>query len=74
MRGSEVLTTEDSTQVTWVLRAPHNAPRTRLQPATAGISDRNESLRAKLIAASVEVAANGSNPRLQQSRHMRIAP
>ena len=73
MRGREVVTMDGNTQVTWVLRAPQNAPRTRLQPATAGTGDRNEPLRAKLIAATVQVAANASNPRLPQSRNMLVA-
>ena len=74
MRGREELTMDGKTRITWVLRPSHEALPTRPQRVTAGISDRHEALRAKLIAATVELAANGSNPRLRQSRDPRTAP
>ncbi len=73
MRGREELTMDGNTRITWVLRPSREAPRNRPQPATTGIGERREALRAKLLAATVEVAANASNPRLTQSRGMRIA-
>ncbi len=68
MRGREELTMDGKTRITWVLRPSQNTQRTRSQRVTTGISSRREALRAKLIAATVELAADASNPRLQQSR------
>ncbi len=68
MKGREELTMDGKTRITWVLRPSHDAPRTRSQRVTAGIGEPREALRAKLIAATVELAADGSNPRLGRSR------
>ena len=69
MRGREGLTMDGDTRITWVLRPSQDAPRTRPQPVTVGISERREVLRAKLIAATVELAAEASHPRLDRTRH-----
>ena len=68
MRGREEVTMDGKTRITWVLRPSHDVRRTRLQRATTGTGERVESLRAKLIAATVELAAEGSNPRLGKTR------
>ncbi len=73
MKGREELTLDGKTRITWVLRPSYDAPRTRPQRVTAGVGERREALRAKLIAAAVEVFANASNPRLSQTRHARIS-
>ncbi len=68
MRGREELTMDGKTRITWVLRPSQNTQRTRPQRVTTGVNERREALRAKLIAATVEVFADGSNPRLWQTR------
>ncbi len=72
MRGREELTMDGKTRITWVLRPSQNTQRTRPQRLATGIGERREALRAKLIAATVEVFADASSPRLRQSRDMRI--
>ncbi len=74
MRGREELTMDGKTRVTWVLRPSQNTQRTRPQRVTTGVGERRDALRAKLIAATVELAANGSNPRLPRTRYVRIVP
>ena len=74
MRGCEVLTADDRTQVTWVVGPSPDALKAPVHRVGAGIGERADTLRARLIAATVELAAEGSNPRLQQSRHAPIAP
>jgi len=73
MKGSEELTMDGRTRITWVLRPSHDALRARPQRVTAGISGRREALRPRLIAAAVELAAEGSHPRLMKSRNARTA-
>ena len=73
MRGREEVTMDGKPRVTWVLGPPHDAPRTRPQRLTAGVGCRREALRAKLIAAAVELAVDGSHPRLSRTRDTRIA-
>jgi len=72
MRGREELTMDGKTRITWVLRPSPNTQRTRPQRVTAGIGERREALRAKLIAATVELAAESSSPSLRRTRDMRI--
>ena len=69
MRGREELTMDGKTRITWVLRAPHDALPPRPQRVAAGIGNRREVLRAKLIAAAVELAGESSNPRLCRTLH-----
>lgn len=71
MEGREELTMDGKTRITWVLGPSRDVPRTRPQRVTTGISERPEILRAKLIAATVELAAEASNPRLDRTRHAR---
>ena len=73
MRGREEVTMDGKPRITWVLGPSQDAPRTRPQRVTAGLGGRREALRAKLIAAAVELAADGSHPRLDTTRHVRIA-
>ncbi len=74
MRGREEVTMDGKPRITWVLGPSQDAPRTRPQRLTTGIGARRETLRAKLIAATVEVATDASHPRLDTTRHVRIAP
>jgi hypothetical protein len=73
VKGREVLTMDDRTQVKWVLGPSHSARRARAERVTVRISEPAESLRAKLITAAIDVAAEGSHPRLTESRHTRTA-
>ncbi len=73
MRGREELTMDGRTRITWVLRPSQNTQRTRLQRVKAGVSESREALRAKLIAAAVELAAEASHPRLTKSRDAHVA-
>ncbi len=72
MKGREVLTMDGGTQIKWVLEPSHNAHRTRSSCVATGICESTETLRAKLIAATIELAAEGSHPRLIESRHVRL--
>ena len=74
MRGCEVLTTDDRTRITWVLGPSRDARKAPVRRVGVGIGERAEALRAKLIAATIELAAEGSSPRLRQSRHAPTAP
>ena len=73
MKGREVLTMDDRTHVKWVLGPSGNAHRTRSKCVTTGIGEQAETLRAELVAAAIDVAGEGSNPRLIESRHARTA-
>jgi hypothetical protein len=74
MKGREALTMDGKTRVTWVLRPSQNTRRTRPQRVPGGIPEHTDALRAKLIAATVEVATEVSNPRLGQSRYAQMVP
>ncbi len=73
MEGSSVGIMDGQTQIRWTLGSSHDTQRSRPRRATTGASEQTETLRAKLIAATVEVLAQGSNPRLVGSGHTRIA-
>ena len=73
VKGREVLTMDDRTPIKWVLGPSHNAHRTRSKCVTTGINEPAENLRAKLLAATIELAAEGSHLRLIESRHVDIA-
>ncbi len=74
MRGCEALTTDDRTRITWVLGAPRDARKAPIHRAATGIEEGSEALRSRLITATVELASEGSNPRLMKSRNAPIAP
>ncbi len=74
MEGSRAGIMDGKTQIRWTLGSSHDTQRSRPRRATTGASEQTESLRAKLIAATVEVLAHGSNPRLAETAHTRIAP
>ncbi len=67
MRGREEVTMDGKPRITWVLRPSHDAPPPRPQRVTAGIGRRRDVLRAKLIAAAVELFADGGHPRLSRT-------
>lgn len=69
MRGCEALTTDGRTRVTWVLETPRDAPRAPISSVSAGVGESTATLRARLIAAVVELASEGSNPRLNKMRN-----
>ena len=73
MRGREELTMDGKTRITWVLRPCHDGLATRSQRVTAGTGERREVPRAKLIAAAVELAGGGSNPRLRRTLYLPTA-
>jgi len=73
MEGREAVTMEGKTRIKWDLGSSNDAQRTRVERVTAGASDQTEALRVRLIAATVEVLAEGSHPRLGQTRDMRAA-
>jgi len=74
MRGREELTMDGKPRITWVLGPSQDAPRTRPQRVTAGVGCRRDAVRAKLIAATVEVFASGSHPRLDRTRDAPTVP
>ena len=73
MRGCEALTTDGRTRITWVLGPPRDARKAPIRRTTTGIDEGTEALRSRLIDATVELAFEGSNPRLTKSRHARVA-
>lgn len=68
MEGQEEVTMDGKTAITWVLGPRREARCIRPQRLAAGLDEPVEALRAKLIAATVELAATGSNPRLIETR------
>jgi hypothetical protein len=73
MEGSEAGIMDDKTQIRWTLGSSHDTQRPRSQHPIAGVSERTETLRARLITAIVEALAHGSNPRLGRTRYVRTA-
>jgi hypothetical protein len=79
MAGSEQDTMDGETQIERAVAVGpfHDAQRLRRRCDSAGASDATEALRSRLIAATVEVLAQGagnpSNPRLVETGVMRIA-
>jgi hypothetical protein len=74
MEGSEVGTTDGETQTRWTLGSAQNTQHTGLRRVAAHADRRSETLRARLIVATVEVLTHASNPRLGRTRYMRTAP
>ena len=72
MRGCEALTTDDRTRITWVIAPSRDARKAPVHRVDVGVDGEAEALRARLIAATVELAAEGNNPRLTQTRDARI--
>lgn len=73
MRGRNEVITDGKTQITWVLGPSHDARIAPVQRVGTGIGRRADTLRAELISATVELAANASHPRLVKMRDMRTA-
>lgn len=73
MKGSDGVTMDGRTRITWVLRASQEALHTGPQRLIAGVGERRATLRARLIAAVVELAAEGSHPRLCRTRYVPTA-
>jgi len=71
MEGREEVTMEGQTRIKRGFRPSLEARRTRPQRVSAGASHQTGVLRARLIAASVELVANGSDPRLIKTRDIR---
>jgi hypothetical protein len=74
MEGSKAGTMDGTTQIRWTLGSSQNARRSGQHGVATGADGRIEALRARLIAATVEVVAEGSHPRLAGSAHAQIAP
>jgi hypothetical protein len=70
VEGSEQATMDGKTAIERALGSPHNA-RPRWTPANT--DEPTETLRARLIAATVEVLAQGSDPRLGRTAHAPVA-
>jgi hypothetical protein len=68
LRGREEVIMDGKTRITWVLGPPRDARIAPLQRVGVGIGGCAEALRARLIAATVELAVEGSHPRLIKSR------
>ena len=68
------LTTDDRTRVRWVIEPSCERPQTRLPSVKTSIRKRTETVREKLIAAAVELAAERSSPRLGGTRYELIRP
>jgi hypothetical protein len=70
VEGSEEGTMDGETEIERALGSSQNAP---LRRAPANIEESTETLRARLIAAVVEVLAQGSDPRLARTAHAPVA-
>jgi hypothetical protein len=69
MKGREAVAMHRKTRVTWVLKPSLQTARSRPQRVIADPPEPKEALRARLLAATVELAAEGSNPRLVKTLH-----
>ncbi len=65
MEGREELTMEGETRLKRALRPPHDAAHSFPRRVAAGPGDQTGTLRARLIAATVEIVAEASHPRLE---------
>ena len=72
MRGRAEVTMDGKTRITWVLKPSQNTQRIRARRLTVGTPEPSETLQAKLIAATVEFAAEGSSPRLTKTLYAPI--
>jgi hypothetical protein len=72
MKGREELTMDGNTRVTWVLGPSRDPRQTRPQRIAAGIRERNETVHGSALAVMDKPVAEGSNPRLVGTRHVRI--
>lgn len=68
MEGREQVSIDGGTRVEWVPGPSGDAQRIGSQRVSSGIGEDFETLRAGLIAATVEVLAEGSDRRLGESR------
>ncbi len=68
MEGRKQVSADDGGRIEWVLRPSGDAPRIRPQRVSSGVGEDFETRRASLIAATVEVLAEGSDRRLGESR------
>jgi hypothetical protein len=73
MEGSGVGTMDGATEIRWTLGCSRDTQSRRLRRVAAGSGEQAEALRARLIAATVEVLADGSSPRLDRTRDARAA-
>ncbi len=73
MEGSSVGIMDDKTQIRWTLGSSHDTQRARPRRIATGAGGQTETLRARLIGATVETLAQGSDPRLTKTWYTRIA-
>jgi uncharacterized heparinase superfamily protein len=73
MEGSEVGTMDGETQIRWTVGSSQNTQCRRLHRVAVRSDKQTETLRDRVIAATVEVAAPASNPRLAKTRDARAA-
>jgi hypothetical protein len=73
MEGNGVGTMDGETQIRWTVGCSHDTQSRRPRRVAAGSSVQAETLRARLIAATVEVLAEGSHPRLDTTGYTRTA-
>jgi hypothetical protein len=73
MEGNGVGTMDGATEIRWTVGCSQYTKSHRSRRVVAGSGVQAEALRARLIAATVEVLAEGSNPRLDKSLYARAA-
>ncbi len=73
MEGREAVTMEGKTRIRWDLGFSNDTQRAGVERVAAGAGDQTEALRARLIAATVEVLAEGNVPRLVETRDIPTA-
>ncbi len=73
MEGSEVGTMDGETQIRRTLGSSENSRRSGLNGVSVGAGGQIKTLRTRLIAATVEVLAEGSGPRLGGTGNTRTA-
>ncbi len=69
MKGQGEVTMDGKTPIKRVVGHPPDAHQTGPGRVGAGVCDLAEALRSRLMAATIEVIAAGSDPRLSESRY-----
>jgi hypothetical protein len=69
MEGRETVTMDGGTRIKLAARPVRDAQRARVERMTASASDRAEVLRERFIAATVELLASASVPRMGKTRY-----
>ncbi len=73
MEGREAITMDGGTRIRLAARPARDVQRARVERTTASTGDRAEVLRERFVAATVELLARASVPRMTKTRYERTA-